>query len=343
MSSPQASQHQPNPTAIFETFHAYQRSYALKAAVELNLFTAIAEGHNTAAALAQECKASERGVRILCDFLTISHLLTKEGDRYSLTPDTAFFLDSRSPAYLGKAATFLLHPLQMQNAEHLATAIRNGYPAAHSCIEPEDAIWVDFAQGMAPLMFPAAQTIAQTLQDSLTKIDQPKILDIAAGHGIFGIVLAKQHPTARIVALDWPNVLEVAKQNAQAHGVADRHETIAGSAFDMDCGTDYDVVLLTNFLHHFDVETNESLLKKVYGALKPGGEVVILEFVPNDDRVTPPATAAFSLTMLYNTPKGDAYTFAELSQMCQKAGFTQMRHVPMPMGPESLVIAQRPR
>src|SRR4249919_4082742 len=103
MSAQQQPTAPPNPVQIFSTVQGYQRVYALKAAVDLDLFTAIAKGSHTAAEIAGACSAAERGVRILCDALVVMGFLTKAGNRYALTPDTAFFLDSRSPAYLGLA------------------------------------------------------------------------------------------------------------------------------------------------------------------------------------------------------------------------------------------------
>src|SRR6185436_8703132 len=99
-----------------------------------------------------------------------------------------------------------------------------------------------------------------------------KVLDIAAGHGIFGITIARHNPNAEIYAVDWASVLEVAKENAQAIGVAARHHTIPGSAFDVDLGDGYDVALLTNFLHHFDPPTNEKLLRRIHAAMATGGQ-----------------------------------------------------------------------
>jgi ubiquinone/menaquinone biosynthesis C-methylase UbiE len=308
--------------------------------VDLDLFSVIGGGA-TAAEAAKACGASERGVRILCDYLTVVGFLTKAGARYSLTPDTAMFLDSKSRAYLGRAINFLLHPAHLKSAQQMAEAVRKGGGDA-AMLAPDDPIWVDFARGMAPMMFMAAQTIAQHLQPALAAKGASRVLDIAAGHGIFGITIAQQIPGAEIYALDWANVLAVAKQNATAMGVAGRYHLLPGSAFEVDMGSGYDAVLLTNFLHHTDVATNESLLKKVHAALAPGGQVVILEFVPNGDRISPPPAAMFSLTMLCNTPHGDAYTFAELGSMCRNAGFQAPQLVSLAPGPESLVIARKP-
>jgi 2-polyprenyl-3-methyl-5-hydroxy-6-metoxy-1,4-benzoquinol methylase len=333
----------PNPLKIFETARAYQLTYILRAAVELDLFTAMAQGSHTVAELARACQASERGVRILCDSLTVMELLGKAGNAYSLTPDSAFFLDSRSPAYLGKAFKFMLHPRNLGNMQGLAETVRRGHiTGTDEAFPPEDPIWVDFARGMAPLTYPAAQAIAKMLQPGLAGKSAPKVLDIAAGHGTFGITVAKQIPNAQIYAVDWANVLAVAKENAQAQGVGDRIHLVPGSAFDVEVGNGYDAVLVTNFLHHFDPATNESLLKKMSKAMNPGAQLIILEFVPNDDRISPPAAALFSAIMLSNTLAGDAYTFAELDKMCRNSGFDGVKAIPLEPMPQTLVVARRP-
>lgn len=333
----------PNPALIFDVARAHQLPYILRAGVELDVFTAITKGSTTSAEIAKACNASGRGVRILCDSLTVMGLLTKSGDAYALTPDSAFFLDSRSPAYMGKALKFLLHRKHLEKLEQLTDTVRRGGAAgADDTFAPEDPIWVDFARGMAPMMVPAAQAIAQALQPALAGKVNPKVLDIAAGHGIFGIAVAQQIPSAQITAVDWANVLEVAQENAAARGVADRIHMLPGSAFDVNFGNGYDAALVTNFLHHFDAPTNETLLKKVRDSLNPGGQMIILEFAPNDDRVTPAAAAIFAMTMLSNTPHGDAYTFAELAGMCRNAGFDAPELVPLQPMPQSLVIARKP-
>ncbi|MGH9795266.1 MAG: SAM-dependent methyltransferase, partial [Candidatus Acidiferrales bacterium] len=204
-------------------------------------------------------------------------------------------------------------------------------------ISPENPVWVEFARAMAPMMAFPAEGIAELLR----AYEGCKVLDIAAGHGLFGIAIARRNPQAQVVAVDWRNVLEVAKENAQQAGVAERYRTLPGSAFDVDFGADYDVALLTNFLHHFDVPTCEKLLRKVHAALAPGGRVATLEFVPNDDRVSPPAQATFALAMLATTPAGDAYTFAELDRMFRNAGFAGSEMHALPPSFQHVVISTK--
>jgi predicted nicotinamide N-methyase len=339
MSTP-ASQ-QPSPQLFFQTMNAHQRTEALKAGIELEVFTAIGEGNATAADIAKRCQASEKGIRVLCDYLTIMGMLTKQGKNYALTVDSAVFLDKRSPAYLGGAVDFLGHPMVAGAAKNMTQAVRTGGTTLpeDGTIGPDNPVWVTFARAMAALMDLPSQLLAKLVDPQGDR--KLKILDIAAGHGLFGIAFAKNNPQAQITALDWKGVLEVAKENAQKAGVADRYSTIEGSAFDVEFGTGYDLVLLTNFLHHFDAPTCETLLRKVHSALADGGRAVTLEFVPNEDRVTPPDAAGFSMMMLLSTPSGDAYTFAELERMATNAGFSRSTLHPLPPTFEQVVISEK--
>lgn len=330
-----------SPQFFFDTINAYQRTAALRAAIELDLFSAVAEGCESVPALAGRCEAAERGIRILCDYLTIFGMLEKEDSRYRLSPEAAAFLDRRSPRYLGAMVQFLLSPALVGGFEALTAAVRKGGTASseHGTLEPEHPAWVTFARSMVPMMAGPAEWIASHLSGSEPK--PRKVLDIAAGHGMFGIEIAKRVPEAVVSAVDWPNVLEVAVEHAGAAGVRDRYRTISGSALAADFGTGHDVALLTNFLHHFDVSTCEELLRKVHAALAEGGRVVTLEFVPNEDRITPGPTAAFSLIMLATTPAGDAYTLSELDAMFRRAGFGKSEIHEIPNSLEQVVISYK--
>jgi 2-polyprenyl-3-methyl-5-hydroxy-6-metoxy-1,4-benzoquinol methylase len=336
----QAGSSGPTPERILEILTGYQRTEALRAAIELDLFTAIGEGANTAAALAKRCNATERGIRMLSDNLAALGLIAKRGHDYSLTEESAKFLDRRSPACVAAVAGFLTLPKLMDSYRNIAEVVRSGQNAlgGQGSITPENPIWVDFARSMGPLQMPFAEAIAQTLGADAGQ--KWKVLDIAAGHGTFGIVVAKHNPNAEIYAVDWRAVLKVAEENAHAAGVAARYHTIPGSAFEVDLGSGYDVILLTGFLHHFDPATIEKLLKRLYAALAPKGRVVTLEFVPNDDRVTPPATAAWAINMLVSTPAGDAYPFSEYDRMFRNAGFSSNELIRVP-GPEALIVSKK--
>ena len=329
-----------SPVLIFEMLQAHQRTAALNAAIELDLFRAVGEGAGDVASIARHCSASERGIRILCDFLTIHGVLMKEDGRYRHSPTSAAFLDPRSPSCLASIAQFLSNAAMREPFDRLAEVVRAGRTTlpGDGSVEPENPIWVQFADSMAPMMAPMAGPLGAVVLEGHT--GPMRVLDIAAGHGLFGIEIAKQNPRARVTGLDWAPVLRVALENARAAGVQDRYDMLPGSAFEVDFGGTYDAVLLTNFLHHFDPPTCVGLLKKIHAALRPGGRAATLEFVPNEDRVSPPMPASFSLTMLASTVAGDAYTLGELTAMYKEAGFTGVTAHPIPMSPHTVVMGR---
>ncbi len=328
------------PGLVFEMLQAHQRTAALKAAIDLDIFRAVGEGPGDVASIARQCSASERGIRILCDFLTIHGVLAKENGCYKHTPTSAAFLDPRSPHCLASVAQFLGNPAMRAPYDQLADIVRAGRTIlpGEGSVEPDNPIWIQFAETMAPMMAPMAGPLGAVVLEGHT--GPMKVLDIAAGHGLFGIEIAKQNPQAKVTGLDWAPVLRVALDNARRAGVHERYDMLPGSAFEVDFGGPYDAVLLTNFLHHFDPATCVGLMKKVRAALRPGGRAATLEFVPNEDRVSPPMPAAFSMTMLTSTAAGDAYTFSELAKMYHEAGFGGVTAHPIPMSPHTIVMGQ---
>jgi hypothetical protein len=187
----------PSPEIVFQSLLAYQRTAALRAAIELDLFRAVGEGPGDVASLARRCAASERGTRILCDYLTVCGLLAKQDERYTHTPTSARFLDPRSPACIAVTARFLASDTLNEPFRRLADIVRQGrtvLPGAGS-VEPEHPMWVEFAHSMAPMMAPMAGPLGAIALEGMS--GDLQVLDIAAGHGLFGIEVARQAPRAR--------------------------------------------------------------------------------------------------------------------------------------------------
>ncbi len=321
---------EPSPLLLIENVNAYHRTAIIRAAIELDVFTAIGEGKRTASDLARRCEASERGMRILCDSLTAIGFLTKIGSAYDVTPDTMAFLDRRSPSYLGSIVKFLTAPEMMAAFQDPAAMVRKGGTLSRDggAVAPENPMWVEFARSMGVASRPQAQRIAELV--GADSGDKWRVLDIAAGHGTFGIAIAERNPKATIVAQDWPNVLEVARGNAEQAGIADRFDTIPGNALEVDFGGKYDLILIANLLHHFDILSCEALLFKVRAALAKGGRAVILGFQLNEDRVSPPLMAMLNMLLLGITPAGEHYTIPEYQRMCRDAGFSRTEAYTIP-------------
>lgn len=322
---------------VYDTALAYQRTAALTAAVKLGLFTELGRGTASAEALAAVTQASERGIRILCDYLTVIGFLIKEDSSYALTPASRRFLDQSSPAAVGDTIDFLAAPemIALLLDDPVAYVRRGGSPGLAS-VSPSNPVWVRFARAMVPFASPTAKRVAAYIAA------QPKlprnVLDIAAGHGLYGIEVARMSLETIVTAVDWEEVLAVARANAKAAGLHDRYRAIAGSAFDVPFEGDFDLVLLPNILHHFGHEDCVRLLRKAKAALSSSGQVLAIDFVPNPDRISPPEPASFAFWMLATTPNGDAYTLADYQAMAKDAGFAGATSRPLTPTPEALVL-----
>jgi 2-polyprenyl-3-methyl-5-hydroxy-6-metoxy-1,4-benzoquinol methylase len=318
-------------------FFGYQNAAALKAALELDVFTGIGSGALDAAALAAKHDASPRGIAALCDSLVVMGFLEKSSAGYSLTPDAAVFLDRKSPACIAGIHEFMASPeLVAMMFEDPAGAVRRGGTPGLANISPDNPIWIRFAKSMGPFMELDAKLVA----DHAGEPPPRRVLDIAASHGLFGLAFARRFPDCHVTGLDWGAVVAVARENANAAGVGDRYHTIVGSAFEVDWGKGYDIVLLPNFLHHFDRAGCAKILHLAHAALAPNGRVAIVEWVPNEDRVSPPVPALFAMTMLLSTPSGATYTGAELSAMLTEAKFEPPEIIPLLPTPLTLVMAR---
>ena len=331
---------EPSLALVWDAFTGYQRTAAVKTALELDVFTHIAGGTCTVDELAARCHAAPRGMRALLNHLAVDGFLTRDGARYGLSLTTAALLDRNSPSFVGSAARFITSPMIIDAFARLTDAVRRGGTAVpdDGTLAPEHPVWVEFARAMAPLAGMSALLLA-TLLDA-EHAPPWKVLDVAAGHGMFGITLARLNPGIEVTALDWQNVLAVAAEHARMAGVAARVRMLAGSAFDVPFGQGYDLVLLPNILHHFDTPACQQLLAKARAALAPGGRVVIVEFVPDEDRSGPPDAVRFALVMLAGTPGGDAYTFGEYETMLRSAGFERVTLHDLPPSPARVLIAQ---
>ena len=316
----------PNPAGLLEDFRAFERSLALRTAVEMDLFTRIGAGADTLPALAAACGASERGLRALCDYLTIQGHLSKvgpgskRGARYSLTLNARLYLTRASPAYLGSAVKFLASDATVAAFCSLRQTVARGH--APGKVELD---WVEYARSMGPVAEPVARFAATALK--VKSAGPIRVLDIGAGHGWYGLAIAAENSSAHIFALDSPQVLEVAIENARRAGVADRFHPIPGDAWKTGFGGPYDLVMAGNFAHHFDAAANVRLFQKCRRALKPSGRIAIIDFVPNPDRVSPAPDASFALTLLATSARGEIYTFKEYSQMLSAAGFGRVRRL----------------
>lgn len=324
--------HSISANPVYDISLSYQKTAAMTAAIKLDIFTKIGERRLSADQIVAVAGGSSRGVRILCDFLCVIGLLEKDMDLYKLSDDAKRFLDRSSPYCLADIIDFFAAPetvaLVMSDPE---SYVKTGGASGLANVSSDNPVWVKYAQAMVPFASVEAKRTAAYI--AKRAMYPRSVLDVAAGHGLFGIEVAKLRGDASIMAIDWTNVLEVAKKNAESAGLGNRYKTISGNAFEVDWGNNYDLILLPNILHHFDPDGCAHLLVKARQSLCASGSVFVIDIMPNPDRISPPEQASFAFLMLATTPHGDAYTASEYEQMAKKAGLSpvnSMRLLPTP-------------
>ena len=321
----------------YEAMQAYQKTAALTAAIKLDIITLIGGGDATSDALAEKTASSSRGIRILCDFLTVMGLLSKLDGVYSVTEPGRRYLDRSSPAWIGSAIDFFAAPeMRSLVLDDPVSYVRRGGSVGLAHLAPDHPIWLRYAKAATPI----ARVTAKRAAAQLTTGPNPptRVLDVAAGHGFYGIELAKASPGAVVTAVDWPSVIKFASANAKVAGVGERYHVVAGNAFEVEWGQNYDLVILANILHYLSPEECATILRKVKSSLSPRGEACAIEFVPDEDRVSPPMQAMFAFLMLATSPGGDAHTLSDYIEIAKAAGFRGAAARSLRPTPQTLVM-----
>jgi ubiquinone/menaquinone biosynthesis C-methylase UbiE len=168
-----------------------------------------------------------------------------------------------------------------------------------------------------------------------------RVLDLAAGSGVWSIAIAQRSPNVTVTAVDWPGVLEVTRRTAARFGLADRYSFVAGDLAEADFGSGHNIATLGHILHSEGEERSRALLQKTFNALAPGGTVVIAEFLVNADRSGPLQALLFNLNMLVNSEQGATFSFEEIRGWLEQIGFKDARTVDAP-SPSPLIFATKP-
>ena len=315
-------------------------TFILESAAKLRVFDYLDGSPKTVEQIASDTQCSVRGLTALLDALVGFEFLKRKGSRYALTPESAAFLVSGKPDYHGGFFQRITEQV-MANWTQLTESVRTGQPARAVNEQDEGAeFFAELVEGIFPMSYRAAQALGRDLQvEALTA--PASVLDIGAGSGVWGIALAQQSPQIKIVAVDWPKVLEVTKRVVERHGLAERLETAPGDFLEADLGQGHYVATIGHILHSEGRERSRRLISRVFDALAPGGTVAIAEFIPNNNRTGPPNALIFAVNMLINTKEGDTFTFREISAWLREAGFRTVRLLEAP-APSPLVLATKP-
>ena len=336
-----AKKNQITPERLMQFGFAYAPPLIIAAAVSNQVFDSLESGSKTVDQISKETGASARGLRMLMNALVGLELLKKDRhQKYSLTPESAAFLVSNKPGAL--AGFFRLNVTQLVSKWlQLGDVVRTGRPAQAVNQEGEGT---EFFSGLVENIIPMSYATAQTLADHLKLAkakNEVRVLDLAAGSGIWGIVLAQASARVRVTAVDWAGMIPTTKRITQKFSVGARFKFIEGDLLEADFGSGYDIATLGHILHSEGEERSRQLLKKTFRALKSGGTIAIAEWLVNDERTQPLPPLMFAVQMLVNTEKGDTFSFNEIKSWLEEAGFKKVRKLEAP-GPSPLILATKP-
>jgi ubiquinone/menaquinone biosynthesis C-methylase UbiE len=332
---------QVTPERLMELSFAYAPPLIISAGVSNQVFDSLEDGAKTPEQVAEKTGASARALRILMNALAGLNLLKKDRQgKYSLTPESAAFLLSKNP---GTHAGFFgtIAPQIISRWLRLSDIVREGRPAVAVNQEPEGTeFFTQLVERIIPMSYPPAQKLGDHLKLAKAK-NELRVLDLAAGSGIWGIALAQKSPRVRVTAVDWAGMIPTTKRITQQFGVGDRFNYVEGDILEANFGSGYDIATLGHILHSEGEERSRELLKKTFRALKSGGTIAIAEWLVNDDRTKPLPSLMFAVQMLVNTEKGDTFSFNEIKNWLEEAGFKTVRKVAAP-GPSPLILATKP-
>jgi hypothetical protein len=335
-----AHEKRPTPERIQQQQLGFAPPLLIEAAVRCRVFDVLDAGPLTLEEVAATTGASRRGLRALLGALAALEFLTRHSDRYALAEDTAAYLVSTRPGFVGGIFRHMSRHL-MPVWLHLTEAVQTGKPA-HAVNREQDggAFFREFVEDLYPLNEPAARALADSLR--VAEAAQPvTVLDLAAGSGVWGIGLAAKSPQVRVTAVDWPEVLPVTQRVVSQHGLSQRYRFVAGDLMAADFGTGHQVAILGHILHSEGERRSRELLGKVFAALAPGGTVAIAEVIPDDGRTGPVRALLFAVNMLVHTDEGDTFTLGQMRAWLEEAGFRDVRTLEA-SGPSPLVLASKP-
>jgi ubiquinone/menaquinone biosynthesis C-methylase UbiE len=296
----------------------------ISAAVNNKVFDTLQRGPKTIEQVTKETGGSARGLRAIMDALVGLELLKKDRrSRYSLTPESHAFLISEKPGTLAGFFGSIL-PVMISRWLRLTDVVRDGRPAVAVNQESEGTeFFSQLVETIIPMSYPSAQRLGDHLKIAKAK-DPVRVLDVAAGSGIWGIALTQKSPQIRVTAVDWPGMIPTTQRITEKFGVRHRFDFIEGDLLEANFGSGYGLATLGHILHSEGEKRGRQLLKKTFRVLKSGGIIAIAEWLVNDDRTKPLPSLMFSVQMLVNTERGGTFSFNEIKEWLEHAGFTKV-------------------
>jgi ubiquinone/menaquinone biosynthesis C-methylase UbiE len=328
----------PTPDKVMQLITAGWTASILGAAARHGIFTVLEQQPDTAQGLAKRCSISERGAQALVDGLAGLGLLRLSNRHYENTPEASTFLVKGKPSYLGAMAEVFLEDFPVW--QKLPDAVKTGEPTAPNTTDvAENPYWEVLVTAIAPLSFPVANLAAERL--GIAAAGPISWLDIGGGSGVWSAAWLALNKQATAYQLDWPHVNAIGRRFVGGFGVGDRFKTIDGDFHTADYGAGrYEYVIYSHIAHMDNPSQNVETFRKIHRALKPGGTLVVNDFILNDDRTGHPFAMLFTSQMLVATREGSTYRQSDYLSWLKDAGFTSSEIVQTPT-PATMAFARK--
>jgi precorrin-6B methylase 2 len=327
------------PERILQFAWGYVPPLILEAAIRHRIFDLLDFGPKTLTEMQKDTGASQRGLSAVMNALVALNFLAKDKQGYySLTPESSTFLVSTKPSFHGGMIRHCSEQL-IPKWLNLNEIVVTGQPKRAVNQEgPGGDFFQEFVNDIFPMSYGAAQVLGQHV---LAADPALRVLDLAAGSGVWGIAISQQSDKVRVTAVDWPEVLPVTRQTGEKFGLTSYFTFIEGDLLQVDFGAGHTLATLGHILHSEGAERSRQLLVKTFAALASGGTIAIAEFLVNAERTGPVNGLFFAVNMLVNTDNGDTFSFEEISAWLTEAGFINPRTLEAP-GPSPLILATKP-
>lgn len=328
-----------SPEPIFSMVYGAIPAQLLKTAVALDIFSLIDAGQTSLSALVEATGAMPRNLAILLDGLSALELLEKPDARtYGLSGVAAQYLVRGKPSFMGDFAQQV--EMNWESWGQLEQVVRVGMPPA-KLQELHDL--PEIFKQLVPQLFPLTHPHALALAECLSQEWKPsRLLDVAAGTSSWGIAFAKANPALRVTAWDFGPVLEITREFTAREGVSRQYDYLAGDIWKSEPEADtYDGAILGHICHGYGPEDNQALFRLMHRALKPGGRLLIADFIPDDARREALIPMLFAANMMAGSPDGNTHTQAEYSEWLIATGFKTVQRLELPVFPGPILSALR--